>query len=157
MPEVIPFETTTVPPEKTAAEIEKMLQEAGALSAAKQFEAGKIRSMFFKIATPEGIFPFRLPVETAGVYQLMYDRKKAMDIYRYGVPKAVEVKVHAQAERTAWRLIHWWVKAQLGLIQAQMVEVQQVFLPYMLVGADTTLYEKLQAGGFKALGPGHDI
>ena len=152
MPDVIAYETTEVAPEKTAAEIEKMLQQAGVVGVAKTFDQGKMTAIYFRVETPAGVLPFQLPVNVNAVYQLLVNKKKSLPRYRsYELPRDVQVSLHAQAERTAWRIIHWWVKSQLALIQTQMVTVEEVFLPYMLVAKDTTFYQQLQADGFKAL------
>ena len=44
-----------------------------------------------------------------------------------------------------------WVAAQMALIETGMVEMEEVFLPYMLSG-DRTVYQVLSEGNFKALG-----
>jgi len=152
MPEVIAYETTEVLPEKTAAEIERMLQEAGVVGVAKTFDQGKMTAIYFRVETPAGVLPFQLPINVNAIYQLLLNKKKSLPRYRNGeLPRDVQVSLHAQAERTAWRIIHWWVKSQLALIQTQMVCIEEVFLPYMLVAKDTTFFNQLQAGGFKAL------
>jgi len=154
MPEVIAYENTEVSAEKTASEIERMLQEAGVVGVAKTFDQGKISAIYFRVETPAGVLPFQLPVNINAVYQLMVNKKKTAQRYRYGeLPRDVQEQLHAQAERTAWRIIHWWVKSQLALIQTQMVCIEEVFLPYLLVAKGTTLFGQLQAGGFKALAP----
>jgi hypothetical protein len=138
--------------EKTASEIEWMLQEAGVVGVAKPFDQGKMTAIYFRVETPAGVLPFQLPINVNAVYQLLVTKKKSLPRYRYReIPRDVQVRLHAQAERTAWRIIHWWVKSQLELIQTQMVCIEEVFLPYMLVAKDTTFFGKLQAGGFKAL------
>ena len=54
-----------------------------------------------------------------------------------------------QAERTAWRIVKEWVVAQMALIETEMVDMEEVFLPYMLAG-DRTLYDVLSERHFKA-------
>jgi len=152
MPAVIAYETTEVSPEKTAAEIERMLQAAGVVAVAKSFDQGKMTAIYFRVETPAGVLPFQLPVNVNAVYQLLVTKKKSLPRYRYcELPRDVQVSLHAQAERTAWRHVFWWAKSQLVMIQMQMVTVEEVFLPYMLVAKDTTFYQQLQASGFKSL------
>ena len=141
----IAFATTPVSPEKTAMEIEDILREGGASKVAKVFDQGRVKSVYFQMDTKEGSLPFRLPIVVDPVYQILLDsRKKFVDQDARG-------RLHQQAERTAWRIVHWWVKAQVAFIQAGQVTVTQVFLPYMLVGEDVTVYDRLASGGFKAL------
>jgi hypothetical protein len=50
-------------------------------------------------------------------------------------------RLQAQASRVAWRIIKDWVDAQLAIIETEMVTLEQVFLPYMQVKDNKTLYE----------------
>jgi hypothetical protein len=58
---------------------------------------------------------------------------------------------NGQAERTAWRNIRDWVMAQVAIIEAGMVLIEEVFFPYMTDSAGRTLYQLYQ-GGNLALG-----
>lgn len=58
-----------------------------------------------------------------------------------------------QAHRTAWRIVKEWVVAQMALIETGMVDMEEVFLPYMLIG-NRTVYEVLSEGNFRALPSG---
>jgi hypothetical protein len=60
-----------------------------------------------------------------------------------------------QAERTAWRNVRDWVLAQAAIIEAGMVQVEEVFLPYMTDSSGRTLYQLYQ-GGQLALGGGKE-
>lgn len=58
-----------------------------------------------------------------------------------------------QAKRTGWRNIRDWVLAQMAIIEAGMVSMDEVFMPYMTDGRGNTLYQLYQ-GGQLALGEG---
>ena len=53
----------------------------------------------------------------------------------------------------AWRIVKDWVEAQMALLATGMVELEEIFLPYMLSG-DRTLYQVLTERGFRALPSG---
>ena len=53
----------------------------------------------------------------------------------------------------AWRIIKDWVEAQMALLATGMVDLEEIFLPYMLSG-DRTLYQELMTRGFRALPSG---
>ena len=55
-----------------------------------------------------------------------------------------------QAFRTAWRIIKDWGEAQLALLETEMVDFEEVFMPYILSGRET-LYQALSEGRVKAL------
>lgn len=151
----ISFEGTEVPVEKTAAQIEDMLRKAEVEKVGKSFESGRIKAIYFQMDTPEGSLPFMLPVNVDAVYQILCNKRKATRPWLV-LADDVKDRIQKQAERTAWRIIHGWLKGQLALVQTQMVTVTEVFLPYMLVSKSETLYQRLQAGDFKALMPGRE-
>lgn len=153
--QVIAFSKTEVSAEKTALEIEDMLRKHGCEKIGKTFESGRIKAIYFQIATSDATMPFTLPVNVEPIYQMLYDKRRGSAQFPWGGQelKVLEQRLHDQAERTAWRIIWHWLKAQLALIQTQMVNVAQVFLAYMLVSENETLYQNLSAGGFKALMP----
>ncbi len=151
--QIIAFANTEVAAEKSALEIETMLINNGCEKIAKEFESGRIKSIYFQIATPDANMPFTLPVNVDAIYQMFYDEKRASpNVWQWDKKK--EQQLRAQAERTAWRIIWHWLKSQLALIQTQMVTVTQVFMPYMLVEENETLYQRLVGGGLTALMPG---
>lgn len=47
-----------------------------------------------------------------------------------------------QAIRVAWRILYVWIKAQLSLVEVNMVTISQVFLPYTIMKDGKTLAEK---------------
>ena len=152
--QTISFEGTTVMAEKTAGEIEDMLRKAGVEKVGKSFESGHIKAVYFQMDTPDGSLPFMLPINVDAVYQILFRKRQAS---RSWVPDEMKQKIYEQAERTAWRIIHWWLKGQLALVQTQMVTVTEIFLPYMLVSESETFYQRIQAGDFKALMPPQDL
>ena len=57
-----------------------------------------------------------------------------------------------QARRVAWRILKDWIEAQIALLESGMVEMEEIFLPYMLAGpGDRTLYKALVDGQFRDL------
>ena len=58
-----------------------------------------------------------------------------------------------QATRVASRILKDWIEAQLALLHTGMVELEEIFLPYMLQG-DQTLCQALQGNKFRALQSG---
>ena len=159
MPIVIAFETTKVSPSKTAAEIEEMLRLHGVEKVGKNYDSEqRLVAIYFQTDTPEGSMPFRLPVNTDAVYQLFVTKKKSTPAYRHWreLPRDVQQKLHEQAERTAWRIIHGWLKGQLALLQTQMATITELFLAWMLVGEDETLHHRLVNQGYRSLTEGRE-
>jgi len=58
--------------------------------------------------------------------------------------------------RVAWRVIRDWIMSQMALFETEMVELEQVFLPYMTDQTGvSTLYERLLKDDFKMLNNGN--
>ncbi len=154
--QVISFDKTQVATEKTCGEMEEMLRKAGVSQVGKAYSEQRIVALHFQMDTPTGKLPFKMPVNVDAVYNLMWNKRQG-NSRTYGYTQADKQRVYDQAERTAWRIIHTWLKGQLALIKTEMVTVTEVFLPYMLVSENETFYQRLQAGDFKALMPGVEV
>lgn len=122
-----------------AAEIEQNLIDNGAVEIRKDITDGKITALKFIIPTRMGMIPIQLPVNVQGVLKVLENDKKTN--------RRVKVTFD-QAEKTAWANLRDWVDSQIALIRIGMVDMEQVFLPYV-VGADgRTLYEVAASRGF---------
>jgi len=56
-----------------------------------------------------------------------------------------------QAARVAWRVVKDWLEAQLAMIEAGMVDLEQVFLAYAQNPAGETIYEVMRSQRFSNL------
>ncbi len=149
----IPYIDTTVAVAKTVVEIEAILQAHKVDSVKKDFENGKVKSLAFK----HGDIPFQLPANTEALYQYLLDQRVNHTNYRYRYrypDQEAKTRLHDQAERCAWRNVMFWVKGQLAMVEIGMVTVTEVFLPYMLMDGQETLYHRMLADGLKALPSG---
>jgi hypothetical protein len=88
---------------------------------------GKIIALCFAIETPEGMKGIRLPSNAAAVYRVMEKQKLKPTL--------------EQAERVAWRIVKDWVDAQMAILESEMVQMDEIFLPYMLNQNNMTLYQ----------------
>ena len=134
--------TTTICAEKTAMEIQSRLAKAKAQAVLCEYDdEGVMCAMSFRINTQHGVVFFRLPANTEGVYRVIQRDPK--------IRKALKTK--QQAANVAWRVLKDWVEAQLAIVEAEMAEIVEVFLPYAQNGSGQTLYRALESQGFKAL------
>ena len=125
---------------ESLGEIQAALAANGARRIMVEYDAaGQPMGVTFGIETPAGSRAFCLPANVEGVRAVMA-RQKVKD-------------TDGQAERTAWRNVRDWVLAQVAIIEAGMVQIEEVFLPYMTDGSGRTLYQLYQ-GGHLALGGG---
>lgn len=130
--------TTKVPVANTLAEISKILVKAGANAVLSEFDtAGNVTAVSFRIETTHGTIHYRLPADVEGVIRAL--------------KKDREFKDSAHANRVAWRIVKDWIEAQMAIIQAQMAELPQVFLPYAQTQNGETVYEKIKSQGLLLL------
>jgi len=123
--------TTEIRAEKSIGEIQKMLTAHGADTIVIQYADGSPGALFFVVPTPYGKIPFRLPANIEAVKRVM-ERQRV----RKKVPSDM-------ASRVAWRILKDWVKAQMAILETEMVDLQEIFLPYM-VSQNRTLYETMK-------------
>lgn len=134
--------TTSVDVYKSLGEIQGALASHGARQIMVNYDgAGQPVGLLFGIETPDGPRGFCLPANVEGV-RAVFARQKV---------KAPP----GQAERTAWRNVRDWIMAQMAIIEAGQVQLDEVFLPYLTDGRGRTLYQLYQ-GGQLALGSGEE-
>lgn len=138
------METTSIPPERTAAEIRVELVKAGANKIMEEYAGGEISAVTFAISRNGSDIPFRLPIRVDPVFKALNTRRKSWD------RSAKAPDDLAQAKRVAWRQVYRWIQAQVALIQTGMVQTEEVFFPYLSNGRNT-VYEIAAASDFKAL------
>jgi len=133
--------TTKISAEKTVGEIQAILVKARASAVMSEFDNGIISRLSFKVTTVHGDHAFQLPANIEGVFNAMKRDHR--------VPQ--HLKIREQAARVAWRIIKDWVEAQIAIIEADMATLPQVFLPYMQISANDTVYSRFEKQGFPAL------
>lgn len=126
--------STTVSTDRTSAECLGILARSGATAIAFTYVNRKPTGIAFGLDTPHGLRSFDLPVNVDGVYKCLTEANRKREIQ----PRFAS---REQAERVAWRILKDWLEAQLAIIDAQMVSLDQVMLPYLRVDDTHTLYE----------------
>ena len=136
--------TTTIDAGKSASECVALLARHGASRTSIDWAGGHPHSIAFGIDTPAGMRFYTLPANVEGVRRAL---NRAWEARRISGSYTGE----AQALRVAWRVVKDWLEAQLAMIDAQVVELEQVMLPYMVVDeVGTTVYERYIAQGHRA-------
>lgn len=124
--------TTTINANKTIGEIQELLSKHGATAIMTEYSNGNVTGLSFKIMTPRGEMGVRLPANTDRVLQVLRNQRK----------KNNKVKdTMEQATKTAWRIIKDWIDAQMAILETEMVEMEEIFLPYMINNDGQTLYQ----------------
>jgi hypothetical protein len=122
--------STTVTALKSIEEIQRILVAHGAKHILIDYENNEPVGLAFIIGTSYGDTPFKLPSNIDRVQAVLNKQR-------------VRTKVSKElASRVAWRILKDWIRAQMAILETEMVTIDQIFLPYMQVGKDgKILYE----------------
>lgn len=135
--------TTQVPAAKTVSEIQGMLACHGARSILTEYDTqGEISGLSFEIVRGSRTLQFRVPVKPDAVLNVL-QREKDRN-YRMR-----RIFTRPQAVMIAWRIAKDWTEAQLALLDTEMVELEQIFLPYLILDSGKTLYEGFREAQFQ--------
>ncbi len=133
--------TTTVDSFKTVSEIEYILMKHKAKSIMKNYDGESITGLSFLIDTGLQQIPVRLPVKVDECLEVLKREKK--NSQRSSIKATRE-----QAERVAWRILKDWVEAQMALLDIEMVRFEEIFLPYIEISANQTVFQALEKKQF---------
>lgn len=138
--------TTKVPVNKTIMEIEYLLSKYGATDILKKYENGQVIAIMFRVQIKGQYFPYKLPLEEAKISEIF---RKAVE--KGEIPKKF-IKDKEQSRRTGFRIIKDWIDSQMSLVEINLVELEEVLLPYMYdEKQDKTVYELFKEKGFDKL------
>lgn len=136
--------TTQIGSERTIAEIQQCLVKHGATRIVTDYKEGLPAGLSFCLAINEQAVAFSLPANYQGVLRAMTKDPK--------VPR--RYCSHEQALRVSWRIVKDWVEAQMAIVEANLADVAEVFLPYAITKSGNTLYKEIQGNQLKLLGNG---
>lgn len=138
--------TTKIDSEKSIAEIQKCLVKHGAHKIVTDYKGSVPTSVTFCLTVNEQLIGFSLPANNVGVLKAMQKDRK--------VPRSKCTE--EQAQRVAWRIVKDWVEAQMAIVEAQLADMAEVFLPYAVTRSGSTLYSEIKQGGMKMLSSPHN-
>jgi hypothetical protein len=128
--------TTTVPAENSITEIQRILKCHDVKSIRVDYNGQEPVGLAFLIPTRQGDLPFQLPANIDAIKKVLERQHVKTVIDR---PRAV---------RVAWRILRDWVRAQMAIIETEMVSLEEVFLPYMLVKDGQSLFHVMERKGY---------
>ena len=111
--------STTVTALKSIGEIQGILVAHGAEKILMDYNSGEPVGLSFIVGTTFGPMSFRLPANIERVHAVLNKQR-----VRTNVP-------HEMAVRVAWRILKDWTRAQMAILETEMVSIEQIFLPYM--------------------------
>ena len=126
--------TTKVDVYTTLGQIQGILVKHGAKKIMQDYDDnGRIVAVCFAIDTPNGRQAVRLPANVDKVLKVLHKQKVNCD--------------YEQAERVAWRIVKDWIDAQMAILESEMVEIGEIFFPYMLANREGQTAYQLYAQG----------
>jgi hypothetical protein len=140
--------TTKIPAEQTIGEIQKMLSKHGVMAMMTEYDGQNVSAVSFKMDVQGKPMGFKMPCNWRAVRQIFKEDPSIRN---------TRLNADEQAIRTAWRIIHTWVRAQLALVEVNMVTIPQVFLPYAIMRDGRTLTEHVETNPGFLLGSGDDV
>lgn len=130
--------TTSIDPHKTVGEIQKLLASKGARGILLEYnEHGDPSAVAFQIEVHSQQLRYRLPCRADRVFDILGKQWQAGKVER-------RYTTMQHANRVAWRIIKDWIEAQLAIVEAGMVDMAEVFMPYQLMASGQTMYEVMQ-------------
>lgn len=133
--------TTTIAVEKTMGEIQAMLARAGARRITVDYDARREPSgVEFAIDTERGERFFSLPARIDAIQTTLKAQYLAGRV-------ALRFASREQAARVGWRIIRDWLDAQLAILETEMVTIEEIMLPYMLLDGQRSVYQLYQQRG----------
>lgn len=146
--------TTEVPAAQTVAQVIGLLASKGAQSITQDFfEDGRVKAISFLLRVGAIPVRFLLPANTEGVAGVL-EAENPYSSRRNVARDAYRMKLRAQAERIAWRILKDWVEAQMALIESGQAEAAQIFMPYAQQADGSTMYDLWLEGTQKQIGAG---
>lgn len=100
-------------------------------------DEGRATSIEFVVELGRTSYTFKLPARFEEAEPLVAEARKAA---RMGATSGEALS--NQAYRAVWATIRDWVDAQMALIDIGASRIEEVFLPYLVVGEDRTLFEE---------------
>ena len=120
--------TTKVDVFTTLGAIQGQLVKHGAKKIMQDYDdEGRITALSFLVDTPTGPRGIRLPANVDAVHAVLTRQRVKCD--------------REQAERVAWRIVKDWVEAQMAILESEMVQMDEIFLPYMVNKAGQTMFQ----------------
>jgi hypothetical protein len=127
--------TTKVPVSRTLSEIQAILLDFGATGIGYEYEGdGRIKGVYFRIPINGNDKLVQLPVRLKNIIQVLTNENVFRD--------------DDHAYRVAFRNLKDWLDAQFALLETEMVEFPEIFLPYMVNGQGKTLYDVVKNNNY---------
>ena len=120
-------------------DIHAVLVDYNAKAISFKYENQEIIGISFILEVDGVDIPYKIPCKWREVLGLLLEKRKDTQ------------KLREDAKRIAWRTNFKLVEALCAFSISRQAEMAELFLPWMAIQGDKTLYEKFKESGFKLL------
>lgn len=140
--------TTKIDAWQTISEIQQMLSKHGATHFSIKNESSRPVAVSFTIDFNGQPLNFLLPCKFENVWTILKKDPSAVKVLK----KAMKFN-EEQSFKVSWRIVKDWIEAQLALVEVEMVKVEEVFMPYLIINSsgETLAQKVLQGNGMRLL------
>lgn len=125
--------TTTITADTSLSEIQKILVKHGCRKITVDYDdqSNPCNLTFYSIFNNAMVY-YSLPCRFDAIHQVLQKNNSSSS--------RPWMKTKEQAIKVGWRILKDWIEAQMALVETEMVEVSEVFMPYMITRGGDRLY-----------------
>jgi hypothetical protein len=124
--------TTTIKAERTLVEIQSILTKRGASKISIDYASGLPVNLTFVCQFNNEQAFFSLPCRFSGIRKRLNKQSRIK-------------KNDEQAINVGWRTLKTWIEVQFEMVESEMAELPEIFLPYGVTKDGTRLYDYIKA------------
>lgn len=132
--------TTSVPVEKTKAEIEGLLRKYGASSYVSGWDE-RFAAIQFEMSDRRILIKMPQPDQKDKAFTHRIDGRSGRE---KPVSEAQATAAWEQACRSSWRSLRLLVQAMLEAVEAEIVTFEQIFLPFVVLPDGRTVHQAIE-------------
>ena len=125
--------TTKINAAQTVTECSMLLAQHGADAIQTTYTEGRVTGVGFLLHGHE----YALPVDVDAMHRVL--EAAVGKGLRSGHQSQAALRSREHAERVAWRVVKDWLEAQLALVAAQQIPLDEVMLPYLITATGRPL------------------
>lgn len=134
--------TTRVPALKTVGECQTALVEHGARSVTTLYSpTAQPTALAFTLTTPHGDRPYTLTLDIEAMRRQLARESRDKGAHSKAKMTIQNFTGEAHAADVTWRVAKDWLLAQLAMVAAAQVPIEEIMLPYLMVTPNSSLRE----------------
>lgn len=146
--------TSDKPIDRIFAELQQTLGTHGAKHISFEYgDDGRVHGLTFTIKVTNRLLPVKLPARVEQA-QAVLTKQWETGLINHKSGSKDRMTGYEHAYRVAWRNILDWVQAQMALLEIGMAQMEEIFLPFMVIRSGETVFEAAKRTNFLQLDSG---